>query len=250
MNENILKAQGVELLCQYTNNDKLVKFIATLPKYKINTLYDVKMVKRTIINSIPGFGETKWRRLEEVRDVLNNNIQEIISASELAGADIVEIGSETPNTVNHTAILNDIPETVMSIPIYWLLESGEVSSDYESIIRNTLKGYTIKDILTLDVCKLSQLRGVGIHKQEMVIKFKESVLSIVTSHAWAVLWRSSSPRRASSPNRMTPSRATLTLRSCVRPSRRRGPRISLSCVWSRAPTSSVASPYRSRICLP
>lgn len=179
MNENILKAKGVELLCQYTNNDKLVKFIATLPKYKINTLYDVKMVKRTIINSIPGFGETKWRRLEEVRDVLNNNIQEIISTSELAGADIVEIGSETPNTVNHTAILNHIPETVMSIPIYWLLESGEVSSDYESIIRNTLKGYTIKDILTLDVCKLSQLRGVGIHKQEMVIKFKESVLSIV-----------------------------------------------------------------------
>ena len=81
MNEYILKTLSVELLEQYVGNAKLLRFISVLPKYKIKTLHDVITAEYAITNSIPGFGETKWKLLEELRDVLNNNIEKIISES-------------------------------------------------------------------------------------------------------------------------------------------------------------------------
>ena len=79
MNEYILKTLSVELLEQYVGNTKLLRFISVLPKYKIKTLQDVITAEYAITNSTPGFGETKWKLLEELRDVLNNNIEKIMN---------------------------------------------------------------------------------------------------------------------------------------------------------------------------
>ena len=179
MNEYILKTLSVELLEQYVGNAKLLRFISVLPKYKIKTLHDVITAEYAITNSIPGFGETKWKLLEELRDVLNNNIDKIISEYNLVASNIKDVVEDTQNPAASMNIFNDVPQGVMLIPLDWLIESGRVDMRFASVISNTLKGKNIGDILTLDISELSQYRGVGTRKQELVIQLKGIIQSIV-----------------------------------------------------------------------
>ena len=172
MNEYILKTLSVELLEQYVGNDKLLRFISVLPKYKINTLYDVITAEYVITNSTPGFGETKWKLLEELRDILNNNIEKIMN-------DMKDVVVEVENSVIHRNTFNNVSQGVMSIPLDWLIESGMVDMRFASVISNTLKGKNIGDILTLDISKLSQYRGVGARKQELVIQLRGVIQSMI-----------------------------------------------------------------------
>ena len=179
MNEYILKTLSVELLEQYVGNDKLLRFISVLPKYKIKTLYDVITAEYVITNSTPGFGETKWKLLEELRDVLNNNIEKIMNEYKQVEYDMKDVVVEVENSAIHRNTFNNVSQGVMSIPLDWLIESGMVDMRFASVISNTLKGKNIGDILTLDVSKLSQYRGVGARKQELVIQLRGVIQSMI-----------------------------------------------------------------------
>ncbi len=179
MNEYILKTLSVELLEQYVGNDKLLRFISVLPKYKIKTLYDVITAEYGITNSTPGFGETKWKLLEELRDVLNNNIEKIMNEYKQVEYDMKDVVVEVENSAIHRNTFNNVSQGVMSIPLDWLIESGMVDMRFASVISNTLKGKNIGDILTLDVSKLSQYRGVGARKQELVIQLRGVIQSMI-----------------------------------------------------------------------
>ena len=179
MNDYILKTFGVELLEQYVNNAKLLRFISTLPKYKIKTFYDVITVEHDITNYMPGFGKTKWKLLEELRDVLNKNMEKIIPEYKLVEHDMKDVIEEVENSAIHRNTFNDVPQGIMLIPLDWLIESSMVDKRFESIILNTLQGKNIGDILTLDINELSQYRGVGTRKQELVIQLKEMIQSMI-----------------------------------------------------------------------
>ena len=179
MNEYILKTLSVELLEQYVGNAKLLRFISVLPKYRIKTLYDVITAEYGITNSTPGFGETKWKLLEELRDVLNNNIDKIIPECNMVGLGMIDVIQEVQNSDSSGNIFNDVSKNTMLIPLEWLIESGMVDMRFASVISNTLKGKNIGDILTLDISELSQYKGVGTRKQELVIQLKGIIQSIV-----------------------------------------------------------------------
>ena len=121
MNEYILKTLSVELLEQYVGNDKLLRFISVLPKCKIKTLYDVITAEYAITNSTPGFGETKWKLLEELRDVLNNNIEKIMNEYKQVEHDMKDVVVEAENSAIHRNTFNNVSQGVMSIPLDWLI---------------------------------------------------------------------------------------------------------------------------------
>ena len=75
--------------------------------------------------------------------------------------------------------LDGIPENILEIPLGWLLSSSKVGEKYDSIIRNTLSGKNIKDILSLDISRLETQRGIGKKKVRDVRELLEDIKSLI-----------------------------------------------------------------------
>lgn len=164
---DIFKNNKVDVLRKYISDAKLRKFVENLPKFNISTLYDLKSATEEEMQHVPGFGIGKWNYLRKTQEILQANCEQIVSDCETE--------KQTLNSVE----LDGIPEDFLNISLEWLLSSQRVDdvTVYSSIICNTLTGYSIKDLLTLNVHNIHNKRGVGRAKVEKI----ESLQRIITS---------------------------------------------------------------------
>ena len=87
--------------------------------------------------------------------------------------------------VKHNTSVNmdnkNIIETVLQIPLEWMLDAGKVDSTYASIVTNTLQNYSVNDVLTIDIHGITQHRGVGKVKIEKILSLQQDINSLISS---------------------------------------------------------------------